>query len=202
MFRRDLLKVAAGASLFPAPLDRAIAAVPALAAAKTFRRVIPGDPGWPSEAEWNSWGNAVGNRLVKLGDPLAACCEDPDGLACQALFKELRDPYFISDDPALTETSGWLDAWTSRPSAYAVKARKTGDVAAAVNFARVHNLRLVVKGGGHSYQGTSDCANSLMIWTREMNRITLHAAFVPDGCEATQAPPLKQARAGTRSMRR
>jgi FAD/FMN-containing dehydrogenase len=199
MFRRDLLKVAAGASLFPAPLDRAIAAVPAAAAAKRFMRVRPGDPGWPSEAEWNSLGNAVGKRLVKLGDPLAACREDPNSLACQGLFRELRNPYFISDDPALTETSGWLDAWTSRPSAYAVKARKTEDVAAAVNFARAHNLRLVVKGGGHSYQGTSDCADSLMIWTREMNTITLHAAFVPDGCETTQAPqPAVTVEAGAR----
>ena len=190
MFRRDLLKVAASASLFSAPLDVAIAAVPAVetAAAKTFTRVVPGDPGWPSQAAWNSLGNAVGNRLVKLGDPLSACRERPNSLACRALFKALRDPYFISDDLALTETSGWLDAWTSRPSSYAVKVRTTEDVVAAVNFARVHNLRLVVKGGGHSYQGTSDSADSLMIWTREMNAITMHDAFVPHGCDANDAP--------------
>ena len=29
----------------------------------------------------------------------------------------------------------------------------TDDVVAAVNFARAHNLRLVVKGGAHSYLG-------------------------------------------------
>jgi hypothetical protein len=33
----------------------------------------------------------------------------------------MRSPYFISDNPALTETSGWVDAWNSRPSAYTVK---------------------------------------------------------------------------------
>jgi FAD/FMN-containing dehydrogenase len=33
-----------------------------------------------------------------------------------------------------------------------VAAETTDDVVAAVNFARNNNLRLVVKGGGHSYQ--------------------------------------------------
>ena len=31
-----------------------------------------------------------------------------------------------------------------------------------------HRLRLVVKGGGHSYQGTSNAADSLLVWTRSM----------------------------------
>ena len=201
MYRRDLLKVAAGASLISAPSNRAIAAVPPveLAAAKKFTRVRPGDAGWPSEEAWNSLGNTVGNRLVKLDDPLAACRENPDSLACQALLKEIRDPYFISEDPALTETSGWVDAWTSRPSTYAVKVRTTDGAVAAVNFARENNLRLVVKGGGHSYQGTSDSVDSLMIWTREMNAITMHDAFVPRGCGATHAPqPAVTVEAGAR----
>jgi FAD/FMN-containing dehydrogenase len=72
----------------------------------------------------------------------------------------------MSDDPALTQTFGWVDAWVSRASAYAVAARRTADVVAAVDFARTHRLRLVVKGGGHSYQGTSNAADSLLVWTR------------------------------------
>ena len=151
-------------------------------------RVRPGDAGWPSEEAWHSLGNVVGNRLIKLDDPLAACRENPDSQACQALLKEIRNPYFVSENPALTETYGWLDAWTSLPSTYAIKVRTTDDVVAAVNFARENNLQLVVKGGGHSYQGASESANSLMIWTREMNAITMHDAFVPRGCDATHAP--------------
>jgi FAD/FMN-containing dehydrogenase len=81
-----------------------------------------------------------------------------------------------------------LDAWHSEPSVYAVAATSTADVVAAVNFARIHNLRLVVKGGGHSYQGTSSSADSLLIWTRAMNKVVMHDYFVAKGCEGKQPP--------------
>ena len=98
----------------------------------------------------------------------------------------MKDPYYIGDDPSLTQTTGWVDAWTSQPSVYAVAAKTTDDVVAAVNFARDNDLRLVVRGGGHSYLGTSNAPNSLMIWTRAMAGITLHDAFVAQGCEVAQ----------------
>jgi hypothetical protein len=69
-----------------------------------------------------------------------------------------------------------------------VAAAHTADVVAAVNFARDHRLRLVVRGGGHSYQGTSSSADSLLVWTRAMNDITLHDAFAPQGCAPTATP--------------
>jgi hypothetical protein len=53
---------------------------------------------------------------------------------------------------------------------------------------RESNLRLVVKGGGDSYQGTSNAADSLLIWTRRMNAFTLHGAFIGAGCEGQHRP--------------
>jgi FAD/FMN-containing dehydrogenase len=145
-------------------------------------RVRPGDAAWPSAATWTKLKEAVHGRLIEVKSPVDACRTAPDGAACSQLFKDLKNPYYIGDSPALTQSSGWLDAWTSAPSVYAVAAAETADVVAAVNFAREHNLRLVVKGGGHSYQGTSNAADSLLIWTRAMNSIVLHDAFVPQGC--------------------
>lgn len=101
---------------------------------------------------------------------------------------ELRNPYYIGDQPGLTQTLGWVDAWATQPSVYAVAARSAQDIAAAVTFARENDLRLVVKGGGHSYQGTSNAPDSLLIWTRHMNEIQMHDAFVPRGCEGTMPP--------------
>ena len=112
----------------------------------------------------------------------------PGSQACQDVLKNLSNPYYLSEQPALTGTTGWVDAWTSTPSVYAVAAKTTRDVVAAVNFARENNLRLVVKGGGHSYAGTSAAPNSLLLWTRAMNDVGLHDAFVAKGCQAAPVP--------------
>ena len=78
---------------------------------------------------------------------------------------------------------------TSEPSAYAVLAASSADVAAAVNFAREHHVRLVVKGGGHSYIGDSNAPDSLLIWTRpNMQDIELHDSFVPQGAAGLVEP--------------
>src|SRR5919206_1263774 len=156
--------------------------------ATPFRRVRPSDPGWPSASQWQALNEDVGGSLVRVRSPLRSCEAAPDSAECTSLFKNLKNPYFIGDEPALTETTGWTDAWISSPSAYALEARNTQDVVKAVNFARTNNLRVVIKGGGHSYQGTSNAADSLLIWTRAMKAITLHDAFVGEGCAGHRPP--------------
>ena len=146
------------------------------AATRSLSRVRPADPEWPSEASWDRLRQKIRGKLVKVHSPLAECVEAPSSLNCVHIFKELKNPYYLGDEVGLTQSLGWVDAWTSRPSVYAVAAESTDDVVAAVNFARENNLRLVVKGGGHSYQGTSNAADSFLIWTRRMNAITLHDA--------------------------
>ena len=160
-------------------------------------RVRPGDPNWPSDKAWEELGRGLEGRLIKVSSPLAACVGAPSSDACAYLAKEIKNPYYLGDEVGLTQTLGWVGAWTSRPSVYAVAAKSTADVVAAVNFARTHNLRLVIKGGGHSYQGTSNAADSLLIWTRPMSAIVLHDAFVGSGCEGqAQAQPAVSVEAG------
>jgi len=168
---------------------------PRVAAVRPRSRVRPDDPAWPSPAQWGRLRDQVGDALIPVRSPLSACTGSRDEAACAALFKSLKNPYFLGDEVGLTQTLGWVDAWTSRPSIYAVAARTTQDVVAAVNFAREHHLRLVVKGGGHSYQGTSNAPDSLLVWTRRMNDVTLHDTFVPTGCE-TQALPSRAVTVG------
>ena len=177
--RRRLLKISVGL-----PFIRMIARG-ALAAAPPQARVRLGDPAWPSEASWDQLDRDVGGRLLKVRSPLAACVGTSSEADCAQVFKELKNPYYLGDEVGLTQSLGWIGAWTSEPSVYAVAAKTTQDVVAAVNFARENNLRLVIKGGGHSYQGTSNAADSLLVWTRHMNAVTLHDAFVGAGCAAT-----------------
>lgn len=159
----------------------------------------PGQPGWPTQAEWDGLRKQVGDALVQPRSPLAACAAGATDIDCDRLFKDLKNPYFLGDEPALTQTLGWVDAWTTVTSPHAVAARSTADVVAAIDFARRHRLRLAVKGGGHSYQGTSNAADSLLVWTRRMQQITLHDAFVPTGCDA-QVPPTRAVSVGAGAL--
>jgi FAD/FMN-containing dehydrogenase len=194
MRRRDLLKATAAAATAPLWPEHLVGAplAPSIA-----RRARPGQPGWPSTVEWQKLKTAVGGNLIEVHPLFAACAADPKSGACQDVLKNIRNPFYIGDQPEGTQVSGWLDAWMPAASAYAVKARNPAHVAAAVNFAREHNLRLAVKGGGHSYQGTSNAPDSLLIWTRSMNAVTLHDSFVPQGGDGKVAPqPAVTAEAG------
>ncbi|MBV8639222.1 MAG: FAD-dependent oxidoreductase [Candidatus Eremiobacteraeota bacterium] len=125
----------------------------------------------PTAIPWDKLRRATDGRLLELHSPFHSCANN--GAACNALFENIKNPYFIGDNPALTQTVGWADAWTSATSARAVAAMHAGDVAAAVNFARDYDLRPAIKGGGHSYQGTSNAPDSLLIWTRNMHDISV-----------------------------
>jgi FAD/FMN-containing dehydrogenase len=158
------------------------------ARAGRISRVRPADPAWPDAASWQKLRESVGGNLIEVPPLFDRCAREPDGGGCRNTLANLRNPFYLSDQPAGTEVSGWLDAWTPAASAYAVRADSTADVVAAVNFAREHRLRLVVKGTGHSYLGTSNAPDSLLVWTRAMNAVTLHEAFVPAGCTGKVAP--------------
>jgi FAD/FMN-containing dehydrogenase len=195
MRRRSFVKgMAAALALQPMPWASVLGS-PAHEGART--RFRPSNSAWPKAARWQELRDALGGNMITVEPLFGTCTADPKSAGCQDTLKNIRNPFFIGDQPAGTETSAWLDAWTTAPSVYAVKARHAADVAAAVNFARDHNLRLVVKGGGHSYLGTSNAPDSLLIWTRAMNAVELHNDFVGQGCEGKVNPtPAVSAGAG------
>jgi hypothetical protein len=158
-----------------------------LFAGKTWRRRRPSDADWPSSTAWRRLNDEVDGNLLPVEFPIEACIKDSDSAGCKTLIANIKNPYYIGDQPGLTQTLGWVDAWFTKPSVYAIAAKETKHIASAVNFARENDLRLVVKGGGHSYQGTSNAPDSLLIWTRHMHDVTMHDAFVPQGCEGKQA---------------
>jgi FAD/FMN-containing dehydrogenase len=136
-------------------------------------------PGWPADADWAALNHATNGHLSAVAAPRL---DGPDAK------KLLANPFYIGDEPGLTQSSGWFEAWRSHPSAYMVAAESAADIAAAVRFASAHNLRLVVKGRGHSYLGASNAPDSLLIWTRKMEAITVHDAFTPAESHAAPVP--------------
>jgi FAD/FMN-containing dehydrogenase len=148
------------------------------------RRPRPGDPAWPDAAGWQALKEEVGGNLEPGESLFAPCAGGTHDGRCGDAIKYLRNPFFLGEQSGGTQVSGWFEAWTPQPSAYVLAARSAKEIAAAVRYAGQHNLRLVVKGAGHSYLGTSNAPDSLLIWTRAMSEVTLHEAFVPLGCAA------------------
>ncbi len=197
--RRNLLTAALSLPLLAGNGSRgfAFAASKAGGARAPRTRVRPRDAAWPSAASWAKLKEDVGGNLLAVPSLFGACATGANGTECQDALKHVGNPFWIGDQPGGTQVCGWYDAWTPAPSAYAVKARNAADVAAAVNFARSNNLRLVVKGTGHSYLGTSNAPDSLLVWTRGMNAVKLHDSFVAQDCEGKLAPvPAVTAEAG------
>src|SRR5262245_28417680 len=106
MSRRTLLRAFAAIPFFSSHASRAHAATRAGA------RVGPGSPGWPTEDDWSRLNENVGGRLIKVQPSFAACAAAPESPACAELFKRLKNPYYLGDEAGLTQTLGWVDAWT------------------------------------------------------------------------------------------
>ena len=90
--RRRLLGTLAGLPLVGG-LARAASAV-----VRPQARVRLGDPAWPSEASWNQLDHDVGGRLIKVRSPLADCVGGTPDAACEQMFKELKNPYYLGDE--------------------------------------------------------------------------------------------------------
>jgi len=152
---------------------------------------------WPASAVWETLKAQVGGRLIVVESPLQSCKDNPSGPECVAALKNLQNPFFTEDHPGATQTTGWLDAWKAAVSPYAVAAESAQDVATAVNFAREHGVKLVVKGTGHDYLGRSSAADSLLIWTHNMRDVTVHDNFKISGGTGAGVPAISVG-AGTR----
>ena len=55
---------------------------------------------------------------------------------------------------------------------YAVDVQTSNDVVNAINFARNHNIRFVIRNTGHDYLGRSTGAGALSVWTHHLKDIT------------------------------
>src|SRR5882757_2494741 len=76
-----------------------------LFASANARRLRPSDAAWPSPSAWKQLNDAVGGNLIPVNFPLSA-----DGDAAKLLSGgDIKNPYYIGDQPGLTQTLGWID---------------------------------------------------------------------------------------------
>jgi FAD/FMN-containing dehydrogenase len=175
MDRRTLLKAALVLPLWPLAMK-----VDAFVTGGG-RWLKPGATGWPTDADWDALNRQVGGRLSIPKNPLLDPATREEALA------HIDNQFYVGDQPGLTQTGAYYRAWTSTPSARVLAAESAQDIATAIAWANRRRVRLVVRGGGHSYLGASNAPDSLLIWTRRMNTVAMVDAFVPQGAKAGTA---------------
>jgi len=131
-----------------------------------FCKSAPGTPGWPSLAEWQQFNESLSYQLLKPLPPAAPChANEPNfnNLTCAYIEAQWATGAFHADDPISTDSNNFNnDSCLPDPTApcsgegypiYVVNATNAEQVKLGVDFAREHNIRLVVKGTGHDYLG-------------------------------------------------
>lgn len=162
-------------------------------------RPVARPTGWPDADAWQDLNQRVSGRLIQPVSPLRSCSLDPSSAECETALEAMKNPFFHEDQVGSTQSTGWMDAWQSAVSPYAVEAETAQDIAAAVDFAREHGVRLVVKGAGHDYLGRNNAPDSLLVWTHRMRNTNMHDAFVPAGApNGTDGVAALSVGAGTR----
>ena len=131
-----------------------------------FCKSVPGTPGWPCLAEWQKFNESLSYQLLKPLPPAAPChANEPNfnNLTCAYIEAQWATGAFHADDPISTDSNNFNnDSCLPDPTApcsgegypiYVVNATNTEQVKLGVDFAREHNIRLVIKGTGHDYLG-------------------------------------------------
>ncbi|KAI1371219.1 putative alcohol oxidase [Hypoxylon crocopeplum] len=147
-------------------------------------RCFPGDSCWPTKVSWEQLNKTVGGRLIAT-IPLGTPChgDEYDESRC----REIRDTWNLPDTHIATSSSIMAKFFANQSCEpflprqarcivgtyvrYAVDARSVSDYQATIAFARVHNIRLVIRNTGHDYFGKSSGSGSLAIWTHNFKSI-------------------------------
>ena len=166
-----------------------------LSAARSFRAAgycTPSQSCWPTQPQWSALNATVNGRLLEILPEGSPCYIDPSSKECTDIQTDWTDPVWRSAQPGAMQRPFWEANRTSGANCYTlgeacvqgdvplvgVAAESAADVAAAIAFATLHNIHVVVKSSGHDIQGRSTAADSLLIWTAHMRNITIHDSFI------------------------
>ncbi|KAL2132918.1 hypothetical protein VTI74DRAFT_3167 [Chaetomium olivicolor] len=161
-------------------------------------KAVPGTPGWPSPQDWARLNESLAGRLLQPSPPGAVCHPGQatyNATECPAVRAAWSTYEFHQADPVSMDWNNWAndtclpqEGAPCSPQGYPVfviNATEPRHVQLGVQFARKHNIRLVVKSSGHDFLGRSNAPNSLSIWTHHLRGIRTHDSFRPNRCKAT-----------------
>ncbi|MFC8665589.1 FAD-binding oxidoreductase [Streptomyces sp. NPDC057199] len=111
------------------------------------------------------------------------------GAALAALREDLAGDVLAPGDPGYDEARTVFNAMIDRRPAVIAQCANEADVARSVRFARDLDLKIAVRGGGHSVAGMALNDGGLVVDLRRMHEVTVHpgAAAVRVGGGATMS---------------
>ncbi|OBT52948.1 hypothetical protein VE04_06719 [Pseudogymnoascus sp. 24MN13] len=155
-------------------------------------KAFPGDKAWPSKPLWKLLDLLSGGQLIATIPSASSCYKgwgDEDETECTYVTDNWTNSFFHMEDP----TSVMWPLWQGRtclptpsPStpctlggypSYALNITTISQIQLAVNFARVTNIRLVIKNTGHDFNGRSAGAGALAVWTHHLKDIKLLESY-------------------------
>lgn len=129
-------------------------------------KAVPGSPDWPSPDEWQKFNKSLSYQLLQPLPPAAPChANEPNynPSTCAYIESQWGIGQFHTDDPISTDSNNFNnDSCLPDPTTpcsgagypvYVVNATNAHQVKTGVDFAREHNIRLIIKGTGHDYLG-------------------------------------------------
>ncbi|KAI0248046.1 hypothetical protein BJV78DRAFT_1132054 [Lactifluus subvellereus] len=165
---------------------------PAVVHARSRCRNQPGDPGYPTAADWSALNNTLRGRLLNVVPSAKACLELgcteaqwESGIFRQTIPGSMNVHNWEQDygpPPELCLRNGTTCAQGNVPL-YAVNATTAEHIQAGIRFAQDYNLRVVIKSSGHDFLGRSTAKNSLLLWTAYFKNITFAEKFPIDGVD-------------------
>ena len=176
------------------------------AASPTTCRCLYGELCWPDINEFATLAGQLSQPLLHPLPPESACYPPsaPSG-NCSVVIANSKNGNWRSDQPGSMQSTNfetfisyngaisacYLNTTLGIPCGQGsvppvgVDARSASDVQAAVNFAKRHNLKAVIKNTGHDYLGRSTAHGGFLIWTHFMKEILYDSTFIPDGAPST-----------------
>ncbi|MFG2619913.1 FAD-binding oxidoreductase [Streptomyces sp. NPDC048507] len=98
------------------------------------------------------------------------------GTALAALREDLSGEVLAPDDPGYDEARTVFNALIDRRPAVIARCASEADVVTAVRFARDLDLKIAVRGGGHSVAGMALGDAALVVDLRDLDEVTVHPA--------------------------
>ena len=150
----------------------------------SFCKAIPGLPDWPSASVWSELNETLSGRLIQPPPPGAVCHSDQptyNAKTCPTIQADWLTAIFHTEDPVSTINNNFNND-TCLPYAndtcselgypvYVVNATCADDVKKGVDFARKHNIRLIVKATGHDYLGRCEVDDGAHVLSQRTNLV-------------------------------